>query len=163
MKSEELLSFSDNPAEILRVIARQSGHEVDEESFDVAAEELNFQFVKDGIIIDYKKLLEKYIDLVGDREGVNFIEWAKEPDFTPAEIEALEECAQQADIGLQPPKPYKPGFYWVRDANYPNLGWTVGYVQDDGSTLTVVGSEVESAVSEWEFGQLIEPNEVKPC
>lgn len=39
--------------------------------------------------MDYKQLLLKYINLVGQQEGVTFINWASPPDFTEEEITEL--------------------------------------------------------------------------
>lgn len=40
--------------------------------------------------MDYKELLKKYMKHVVDEEGVTFVEWCFEPDFTLEEIKQLE-------------------------------------------------------------------------
>ena len=50
--------------------------------------------------IDYRLLLLKYINLVGDAEGVTFINHADESNFTPEEITELKELDATDTTGI---------------------------------------------------------------
>jgi hypothetical protein len=48
-----------------------------------------------------------------------------------------------------------PGFYWLHDPKYSG-DWTVGEVQADGTTVWVIGSNIDSDIINWLIGPRIE-------